>query len=617
MNLSNKRIKQIKRGYPKKSVKQLAEETGLSENRIKKVLGIKPADSAFTIENCIGYLVCFLVVVSPFVFFGSLSDFADLPQRFFIQAVSIVLILLFIFLTFINSKISIPKIPIVFLTAGFILWSLLSVCWAHNSYEAFYSSIHWFGCAVIFFLLCTVLNSEKWLEKILASIFISMTGVVLLGIGQQFFGIEWVPALRPPSACFANKNMAAQYLAIVLPVALAIGFYKKRVYFYASVVIVFPLSLIALYYMEARASWLAIACALVWTSLLFIEKRFNKKYIIKMLTIILILIGIMSSFAILSGKAESLIKKAGPSAKYRTVVWRNSVEMIKEKPLLGFGAGSFRIFYPGYLYKAELDRAFGKTKQIRRTHNDFIQAGVETGIIGMILFVMLPFSGLYMAWRIVHSDKLAHISVLVYGLSAGLVSFMVTAFFSFPFQRSIPPLMLFIFLGALAILYNSLPDKKRFCFNLPKPFGKVLLMAVFIFGIIFISFSWKGLIADKHFKIATAMEKSRKNDLALTYAHKSHKYNKYRMDVLTTLGRAYIATEKPEQGIEALKQVIEKWPYNINAHLLLGVAYANSDKKEEALKSMKKALDIKPNFMEARKLVVMLKSRKKVRINLK
>ena len=125
------------------------------------------------------------------------------------------------------------------------------------------------------------------------------------------------------------------------------------------------------------------------------------------------------------------------------------------------------------------------------------------------------------------------------------------------------------------------------------------------------------MIADKYFKIAIAMEKRRRNDLALTYALKAHKYNKYRMDVLTTVGRAYIATEKPEQGIKALKQVIEKWPYNINAHLLLGVAYANSDKKEEALKSMKKALDIKPNFREARQLVAMLKSRKKVRINLK
>ena len=88
------------------------------------------------------------------------------------------------------------------------------------------------------------------------------------------------------------------------------------------------------------------------------------------------------------------------------------------------------------------------------------------------------------------------------------------------------------------------------------------------------------------------------------------------MDVLTTVGRAYIATEKPEQGIEALKRVIEKWPYNINAHLILAVGYANLDQKEEAFKALKKALYIKPNFSEARQLVEMLKSGKKVRINL-
>ena len=83
------------------------------------------------------------------------------------------------------------------------------------------------------------------------------------------------------------------------------------------------------------------------------------------------------------------------------------------------------------------------------------------------------------------------------------------------------------------------------------------------------------------------------------------------------MGRAYIATEKPEQGIEALKQVIEKWPYFINAHLLLGVGYANSGQKEEALKSIMKALEIKHNFKEAMQIFGMLKSKNKVNIILK
>lgn len=65
--------------------------------------------------------------------------------------------------------------------------------------------------------------------------------------------------------------------------------------------------------------------------------------------------------------------------------WQNSVELIREKPLIGHGTGSFAI---------EQQRIIGntKTKHTDNPHNEFLFIAVQTGAIGLSLFVGLLLS---------------------------------------------------------------------------------------------------------------------------------------------------------------------------------------------------------------------------------
>jgi tetratricopeptide (TPR) repeat protein len=129
-------------------------------------------------------------------------------------------------------------------------------------------------------------------------------------------------------------------------------------------------------------------------------------------------------------------------------------------------------------------------------------------------------------------------------------------------------------------------------------------------------FNFKNIICDSYYFTAVGMEKRGNNSRALSSSLDAHEYNKYRMDVLITAGRAYIATGEEQKAIEILQKVVGTNPYNLNALFLLGVAYANSNDKENALETFRRVLQIKPDFSEARKIYFSLKAYGNAKVNL-
>jgi O-antigen ligase len=63
----------------------------------------------------------------------------------------------------------------------------------------------------------------------------------------------------------------------------------------------------------------------------------------------------------------------------RVALWHESLAMMIEHPVIGVGVGGFQVFSP----TARSD------PDARWAHNSFLQQGAETGVIGLILFVLL------------------------------------------------------------------------------------------------------------------------------------------------------------------------------------------------------------------------------------
>jgi O-antigen ligase len=73
----------------------------------------------------------------------------------------------------------------------------------------------------------------------------------------------------------------------------------------------------------------------------------------------------------------------------RLTIDRDCLRMLREKPLLGWGLGTFPVVYPQF-------RSFYTSFFVNQAHNDYLQMLVETGVLGFgiaIWFLVLTFRG--------------------------------------------------------------------------------------------------------------------------------------------------------------------------------------------------------------------------------
>ena len=103
------------------------------------------------------------------------------------------------------------------------------------------------------------------------------------------------------------------------------------------------------------------------------------------------------------------------SAKGRYDAWRTGINMVKDRPLTGVGAGAFMIAWPEY--------APGDAGEARSEHNTWIQLVSELGFPALFLFLTVVGAA---AVGTLHAAKVkGPLQPLARGVQAGLVGFLI------------------------------------------------------------------------------------------------------------------------------------------------------------------------------------------------
>ena len=108
----------------------------------------------------------------------------------------------------------------------------------------------------------------------------------------------------------------------------------------------------------------------------------------------------------------------------RVVMWKNSLDLIQAKPLLGSGAGAFK-----YDYKALVDGQDGwRSKPVDDPHQQYLHIAAEHGLIGLVLFLFSVLGWLFS--KVPHNPKfyVAGISILLWTLANGFANGHFSAF---------------------------------------------------------------------------------------------------------------------------------------------------------------------------------------------
>ena len=499
-------------------------------------------------------------------------DFAYLPKAVAIQVGVMLLLVVWLIRNFDDLRVA--KTPLNLPVLAFILWSLASLIWAHNRYEVFVRWSQWAACALAFFLVVNNFDKKKCVQLLNAVVVVGFL-TAIVGIIQHLFKVDWIEQAAPPAAMFANRNMAAQVVVAALPLALLIPGNTKKPYFIF--LIVFPM-LAFVYFTKSKSAWIAIAAeivAFVFIYLVYRNKRSAAAYFTGMVAMMVVLVGIYLYIA------TGILATGSPEP--RIAIWKNTVEMIKEKPVFGYGLGNHKIFYPLFHRKVVVEKLFSEETQLENVHNDFLQTGAELGIVGLII---LGWAG-FLILRIARKYK----ELPVFAVVVAITGVLVNAFFSFSFQRAIPPYFLMIFVAVLSVW----SIKGYVTVRIPP----VLITVPCALLIALSGFHYQNAKSDRLFWFLDSLERMGAWRGVIDVGEQAQKYNPYRAQIQGFLGRAYVQIKDPEKGVAYLEQMTSAYPYKMNSLLNLGVGYAAIGDYEKAIRTYKKVLLIKPDHLKA------------------
>lgn len=139
------------------------------------------------------------------------------------------------------------------------------------------------------------------------------------------------------------------------------------------------------------------------------------------------------------------------STNQRLSFYSNAYDLIKQKPIIGFGLGSWK--YESLKYRKITE---GSLLVPYYVHNDFLQITVETGIIGLIIYLIFLFQ-IFSSLKIKYwGDPKFYFIIISLGI------FLMNSFLNFPIHRSqeyIPFLILSAFI--LSTNQNTFHSKKK------------------------------------------------------------------------------------------------------------------------------------------------------------
>ena len=95
--------------------------------------------------------------------------------------------------------------------------------------------------------------------------------------------------------------------------------------------------------------------------------------------------------------------------------WKISIDLIREKPLLGHGTGSYRILHDNAIKGTEITPT-------DNPHNEFLLIAVQCGLAGLFLFFLLISLQLYESRKVSATSRYLFHGLLLALLSGSLMN---------------------------------------------------------------------------------------------------------------------------------------------------------------------------------------------------
>lgn len=338
------------------------------------------------------------------------------------------------------------KHPIIIATLVYVCWIFISSLTSSHVLVSFKFMLArlWFIVPILifgthFFKKETNRMAFFWLFIIGTSITIAYT---LLHHAQYGFGEKeghWV--MYP---FFKDHTIYGAIVALVLPLSVSLFLCKRHhLLIQAVLILIILLIVIGLYFSYTRAAWLSIIVAIAVG--LVIHYRVNFKFLLG--------IGAVSLFIILlkwdniemelarnkhEHTTESFNERFQSAANVTTDAsnlerinrWSCAISMFKERPVFGFGPGTYAFEYAPFQEPENLTIISTNFGDMGNAHSEYLGALSEMGVFGLLSFLGIVVAIFYSAIVLYHrypiSDRKNR--TLIMGIILSLTTYFSHAF---------------------------------------------------------------------------------------------------------------------------------------------------------------------------------------------
>lgn len=255
-----------------------------------------------------------------------------------------------------------------------------------NWYATWSKGLLWASYAGLFFVVSQVFHQQQR---------VSVFGFFCIGYGfllslfaivQQFTSngkIYWVIPNRHGGwfyGPYVNHAHYAGLMEMLFPFPLIFAITSRagrpsRVFFLFVAVVMCS----TIFLSQSLGGMIAFAAELGAFSLILFRNRRSAYREILLLSVLCIALAVWLLWLRPEGLLERLARLLNPitdaGATGRIAIVKDSLRMLRERPVLGWGLGTFPFVYPSF-------RSYFTALWVNEAHNDFVQTLVETGIVG-------------------------------------------------------------------------------------------------------------------------------------------------------------------------------------------------------------------------------------------
>jgi O-antigen ligase len=105
--------------------------------------------------------------------------------------------------------------------------------------------------------------------------------------------------------------------------------------------------------------------------------------------------------------------------------WKCAVRMFKEKPIFGWGPGTYKFQYAPFQYSYDRTKISTNFGDVGNAHSEYLGALSETGIIGMLSFMLIVFVAFRTGYLVYHQTNSKEIKNYTLYIILGLSSYFI------------------------------------------------------------------------------------------------------------------------------------------------------------------------------------------------